>query len=746
MTRRDARLFFLLFAAAAALLLGPLLLGGTHYMGDVLRSFQPWLSFAAQELQAGRLPLWNPYAACGEPFLANPQAMIFFPPAQLFWFLPFTVGWRLFLLLGQFCLMGALYSLYRSRGRAGAAVGALAVAWSGFALIHWEFPGALAALAFAVVFLLFAARGAWAGAPAATALLFLAGYTQFAYYAVIAGGFLLLARAAKERRAVPVAGFAAAAGVGLLLAAPQILASWEVTRQSIRAVLDDGAARAHLLSPLFLIKSWIPAFHGKTVSPYVPMPFGPEFWPVRWNWLTTFYVGVAAPALAAAGAWGTRRTFHGRAWILLGAAALALAMGLEPFFTGLRHLVPGMRYMTHFANASVIALIAVGALAAASFSQKNQTPLLLVLSAAAALCASQLWWPEARQWATRGMLGVEALTPEQHQWIIGASRAPLLLCLAALGLSCLKRGRAAALIVFTLFDLFFFGRDLQPTAGGDFYMTPVPLARALQGQDARFSIDPLDIRNDARPLDGATPEAGYQSLRQTLPPNVQVPFRIHQTWGHEVFPLQTFAEFRRTIPLEKPLVPALDFVGARYLLTTRALPPPAVYRAERPNAFLYENPGALPRVTRVDRARVLTEKAARLKFLASGWNPREEVVLEEEAAAVAQGGGEWSWDDARPGRLSAWGEGGGGWLVWSQVFYPGWEAYVNGERAPLRRANHAFQTVALPAGPWRVEILYRPGTMWMGLAAAMLAMMGLMLWGVRRLEILPRELQKGRTA
>ena len=41
--------------------------------------FQPWLEFNRSELRAGRLPLWNPYAGCGAPHLANGQSAVFDP-------------------------------------------------------------------------------------------------------------------------------------------------------------------------------------------------------------------------------------------------------------------------------------------------------------------------------------------------------------------------------------------------------------------------------------------------------------------------------------------------------------------------------------------------------------------------------------------------------------------------------------------------------------------------------------------
>ncbi len=46
---------------------------------DPVLQFQPWLEFNRREIRAGRLPLWNPFAGCGAPHLANGQSAVFDP-------------------------------------------------------------------------------------------------------------------------------------------------------------------------------------------------------------------------------------------------------------------------------------------------------------------------------------------------------------------------------------------------------------------------------------------------------------------------------------------------------------------------------------------------------------------------------------------------------------------------------------------------------------------------------------------
>lgn len=62
---------------------------------DPVLQFQPWLEFNRTMVRQGRLPLWNPYAGCGTPHLANGQSAVF-DPFHLIAYLgsvPSALGW-----------------------------------------------------------------------------------------------------------------------------------------------------------------------------------------------------------------------------------------------------------------------------------------------------------------------------------------------------------------------------------------------------------------------------------------------------------------------------------------------------------------------------------------------------------------------------------------------------------------------------------------------------------------------------
>ena len=61
-----------------------------------------------------------------------------------------------------------------------------------------------------------------------------------------------------------------------------------------------------------------------------------------------------------------------------------------------------------------------------------------------------------------------------------------------------------------------------------------------------------------------------------------------------------------------------------------------------------------------------------------------------------------------------------GFLVLSEVWYPGWRATVNGDPAPVLRVDGALRGVPIPAGQATVELRFAPrGWRWGGWLALM---------------------------
>jgi hypothetical protein len=73
-------------------------------------------------------------------------------------------------------------------------------------------------------------------------------------------------------------------------------------------------------------------------------------------------------------------------------------------------------------------------------------------------------------------------------------------------------------------------------------------------------------------------------------------------------------------------------------------------------------------------------------------------------------------------------------LVFSQIYYPGWQAKIDGQPAELLRVNVVQQGVVVPAGQHTVELTFNSESFWLGLIisiSALLICLVLLVWSSR---------------
>jgi uncharacterized membrane protein YfhO len=70
------------------------------------------------------------------------------------------------------------------------------------------------------------------------------------------------------------------------------------------------------------------------------------------------------------------------------------------------------------------------------------------------------------------------------------------------------------------------------------------------------------------------------------------------------------------------------------------------------------------------------------------------------------------------------GEPGQGWLIFSQPFFPGWRARIEGRDQEIEKKG-IFMGLRLRPDDQRVELLYRPRLIWLGLAGILLCWVAL---------------------
>lgn len=184
-----------------------------------------------------------------------------------------------------------------------------------------------------------------------------------------------------------------------------------------------------------------------------------------------------------------------------------------------------------------------------------------------------------------------------------------------------------------------------------------------------------------------------------------------------------------------PLAPgAANLDAARWRLTY-----------DRDGIWIVENLRALPRAWLVSEVEAVDGEEALRRIRGEGekdFDPRRTALVEDAPAELPPlPGGETPQDAAarvasyEPTRIVVETVAlTPTLLVVSELFYPGWEATVDGERAHIRLTDYLLRGVAVPAGRHRVEMRYRAtaarnGAIISALTVALLA--GLSVWSRR---------------
>jgi hypothetical protein len=143
---------------------------------------------------------------------------------------------------------------------------------------------------------------------------------------------------------------------------------------------------------------------------------------------------------------------------------------------------------------------------------------------------------------------------------------------------------------------------------------------------------------------------------------------------------------------------------------------------------VHENLNFHPRAWIVHAAEVVPDQAtARERFAAGEPNLASHVLLTQDQAEIAAaetlGAGDTEAAASQAGIVHygsseieiAVSAAAPGYLVLSEVWYPGWRATVDGQDAPVLRANYAQRAIAIPAGESTVHLQFWPNLWTWGL-------------------------------
>jgi hypothetical protein len=749
-----------------------LVAGGVLAGMDTTTQFYPWYQYLGESLRSGDIPAWSPHQFSGAPFAGDPlSGWMYLPAMLLFTALPLMAAAQGYILVHLLLAGLGTYALARAlrMNVAGALLAAVAYEFTGYMFFRsacclafldvtsW-LPLALLGAELAIRSTRWLDRGLWWGLSGLALSQILAAWLgQGSYYALIAlGGYVAYhtllfppqnIRGVRGRIGGLVLHGGAVLLFGFALAAAGILPRLEYNALSN---LAGGYAGEGATTPT---GGWSLGDWKRLLVP------------------GNVYVGLLTASLALAAPFVARGRHAVPYFAFLSLAVLTLSgqgptllhstlYDLLPAFDRLHPHAPQRVTMVLYLGLALLAGATLSALGERGRCTKARVflPILALLFLVTRVgSASQETLTDfvgAEGWGGRTLFLLEK--------VISVPTETLILTLAALTLvlvyALLPRGRGllAALLVAVLFvDLLSSSRALidrleQARGGGQ--VLKLDLSSYYGPRGAEGFLRSQTREEPARYF-------GYGSLAyavrfadlQTaalLVNNAATSYGLQDVQGYNAVQLARYVEFMTALNgraqnrhfsdvmpegLDSPL---LDLLNVRYVITPADTSPNRTYMQKLKNTLptaykndrvqVLENRDALPRAWIVHSAKRATPDEA-LKMLDSGEvDPRQTALLEREPPDLARPD-DLSSDHASVTAYEAnrieldTSTGADGLLVLSEVYYPAWKAYVDGESVPIYRADHLLRAVPIPAGEHAVEVRYESPTLKMGVAISLIA-------------------------
>jgi hypothetical protein len=312
------------------------------------------------------------------------------------------------------------------------------------------------------------------------------------------------------------------------------------------------------------------------------------------------------------------------------------------------------------------------------------------------------------------------------------------------------------LVLFLAADLFgnmgFYGREKSSD-----YFGKTKTLEIISSDPGRLRVfsTAKTISQDVTILVGHATYIDY--LKEKHLPTMNLLHRLHDAWGIDVIRLKWTDDLYRAFT-GAPSISSnnlVDLYSMKYIISVTPIEKDPRFeliysRLEglegkkedllKENTIkLYRNRNPLPRAWLVKDHRVLEEKSILAILSGKEFNPRKEVLLEEEPESVnpkseirnpkSFGGLPEIVSETNNRLLIHVKADQNAFLVLSDTYFTGWKAYLDGNPVKIFRANYNFRMVCVPSGKHEVKFIYRPMSVKLGILITSLGIIGILVTG-----------------
>ncbi len=740
-----------LLVVSVLIFFGKILYSGNPLFGsDFIHQFYPWKKFMYDHVWShGSLPFWNPYLFSGTPFIANIQASMFYPPGLLFYIMPTQYAYGYTIIFH--CMLGSIfmYVFVRSLSvnKMGAVLSSIIFTYNGFFMAH-IYAGHLTFVQnYVWIPLIFYYLHKFLKTlhprHAILAGLFLGvqilgGFPQIAFYTIL-GGLLYTFHSVCIRfkreggRHVPkvALGMVAVLAVGFSLAALQLVPTYEFSQLSTRAGgVSYEFATFDSLPPRNFITFLMPDFFG--VPATRTLWISDETWTF---WEYCGYVGLCALILPAITIKRIVADRVGIFFVFMFGMALFLALGKHnPLYRLIYHL-PGFHHFRIPAQILFLYVFSMAVLAGMGLHHLTDGKAYPTAHRMVALCGLLIFlilaiWVHIHPYSFFYVLFKYAeptgMTVNQAGQVQGIVTQAIL------------RGSGIFLLIIIVRGIHRKGLASYATTGGllilismaDIGSFALPLVRTV-------NLDPspnqVDLIRQLK-LDGDIYRAVVNN--GCFPANAGLWYRFQDIQGYDPLILRRYMQYvnkSQHLPPDNGVVnmqyirdmenPLIDMLNLKYVIDCGS------NRIVRRSTFL-------PRAYVVHQAVVKDVEEILDFMMGQDFDPLKTAVFSSQSNASGMATQSTHGKAKETCRvLSYTGDEitidvdlyTPGFLVISEINYPGWQVFVNGRKENLLTANYLFRSVPLSAGKHTVRFVFNPVSFKIGSIVSVASLAGVVI-------------------
>lgn len=702
----------LVFSITTMIFFWEQLAGDAFFWDDFIEQVYPTQTFASKAASEGEIPFWNPYAFTGMPFYADLQVGFFYPLNRCLaffvdengnlspWGLQFII--ILHFWIAQFCMY--LFMRKLNISSYGAMIGAVSYAFSFSLVLHVFHPMIIYHLAWFPLVLRFFYEAVKEGklksaimAGLVFGISMLAGHPQTLLYEALFMFFFMIFmiipdknEESKSKIPIKIIGGALAIIIAVGIFAIQYLPSSELAEHSARQEMTLEEAAEGSLQFQQIWTAFVPKLYG-SVEPTRdnPTPFHLESAPYYFYWDTSFYFGLAALILGLfAIIVGFNRRIIGFFLFIAGFGFL-FSLGdnfiIFPFY----YELPFFGLLRIPARMMFVASLAFSALAGFGFDYlyKNESIQKLNIKIYIAIAIPILITFMSAFGIMQGMID----TPEQlldgiKSYGMTALIFTLIISIAIILLS--KQKIRAEIIGFALVAIVFI--DLF-TAGASFN-------RGEQNPEDAYKLSP-DMVQAFQPK---LPEDIFRVSMRMYNPSYMA-MKRNQGVMDDIMLVEGYNQLQlaRFVPATGERQSIHDLMNVRYEI--------AIDSMARQFRFV-QRPTMLPRAWVVADYQVIPDENIANYMKSNKVDYSQKVLLEEKPGFESSSNPAVSnvkFTSYSSNEMELEVETNvDAMLVFSEVYYPEWKCFIDGEETKIFRANYSLRAIELPNGKHTIVMAY----------------------------------------